>query len=47
MKWITVNTKSRNVFINHSVNDINDKNVFLNHFANNFVSTNSGGGGAP
>ena len=35
-----VNTKSRmNVFINHSVNDINDKNVFLNHFANDFVNT--------
>ena len=36
-----------NVFINHSVNDIdtiddiddkNDKNVFVNHFANNFVN---------
>ena len=31
------------VFINHSVDDINDKNVFVNHFVNDFVT---GGGGA-
>ena len=32
------NKNDKNVFVSHSVTDINDINIFLNHFVNDFVN---------